>query len=600
MATQAYTRVGQPCSNFNILATAVVRDPSDGRDKFVLSNYAMGGTGSIILIDPLSGEGESFGLPVGPGAWGLVNWKNEKLIVGTCVDQAYLHAFDLRTRQWAKTLVSEGEAYFWQMTLGSDGNVYGGTYPGCSLMKYDPASHTLVNLGQVSDVEGNQYSRPVWGEAPGYILVNYGYNVAGMKAYVIGDGTFRDFGAPGEQIKWVTDKLICAEKDQRLSYYDAATLLPFDKVVDDGQIPRTSITLPNLQKVSVRRLGHNRLAGVRGQDYFIAAEPENPEDFDRPLPVALKKIPAAPPPTAIFTLQSDGRGKLWGSSGFGQTVFSIEPHTGSVWNSSSVCNEGGEVYGLQFACDRLFMSAYAGGDHIVYDPSSSWDQLNNVNPRTLRSVAPELIRPEGRSVVGPDDAVWTGWSARYGVYGGGLSRIDPDSLEVESWLHPVPAQQIAGMAADDKYVYFTTNGGASGLPHRQVPCRFVIWAPRSGIVHEEILPEDQEAGNAIVALGGKVVFGAGLEIRIYDPDRRTLIHAVPMEHKCHWLVAIDERTAGAFCGEHYWEIDTASGASRRVTDVPGFVRAAAVHDGRLYFSVDSTLYRLEQSIGRNS
>ena len=44
--------LGQPCRNFNILATAVITDPVDGKEKFVLSNFAAGETGNIIFIDP--------------------------------------------------------------------------------------------------------------------------------------------------------------------------------------------------------------------------------------------------------------------------------------------------------------------------------------------------------------------------------------------------------------------------------------------------------------------------------------------------------------------------------------------------------------------
>ncbi|MFD1174873.1 hypothetical protein ACFQ3W_00950 [Paenibacillus puldeungensis] len=571
----------------------VITDPLDGREKLVLSNYAMGETGSILFIDTESGEGESIKLPKGPGAWGLVNWHNEKLVVGTCVDQAYLHVLDLRARKWSETLEPQGEAYFWGMTLGSDGKVYGGTYPGCSLLQYDPVNHTLNNLGKVSANTGNQYSRPVWGEAPGYILVNYGFDTCGMKAYRIESGEFVDFGAPGSQIKWVTSELICAENGDngRLIYYDAATLQPLTETIPAQLIPRLTVTLPNGQSIPVRQLADNRLAGVRGQEYFIVATPEHhSEGNEDTVVVVLKPIPVEAPPTAIFTLQSDGKELLWGSSGFGQTIFSFDPVGGTFWNSPSVCDAGGEVYGVQFIRDCLFLSSYVGGDHVVYDPAKPWDQLNNLNPQTLRSVGPELIRPEGRSVIGPDGGFWTGWSAKYGVYGGGLSRVDPVTFEVECWLDPVPQQQIAGVASDDKFIYFTTNGGASGLPHRAVPCRFGIWAPGKGLVHEEIFPEEQEAGNAIVALGGKVACGVGARICIFDRESRSFIHTASVENSCQWLVAIDSQTAGAFCGDQYWEVDVDTGVSRFVCTLPGFVRAAVIHSGKLYFAVNADLY----------
>lgn len=599
MNQQLYSHAGKPCRNFNILATEVLIDPVDGREKFVLSNYAMGETGSLILIDTITGQGENLPLPVGAGAWGLVNWQHEKLVVGTCVDQAYLHVLDLRTRQWAPVLISEGESYFWGMTLGSDGKVYGGTYPGCSLMQYDPQTHTLLNLGKVSDNVSNQYSRPVWGEAAGYILMNYGFDTKGMKAYRISDGQFIEFGSPGEQIKWVTGKLVCTEQENgnELAYYDAAAALqPVDcGAIHESDIPLLTLTLPGGQTVPIKVLGGNRAAGVKGQEYFIADLPPDSASCAEPMEVDLKRIPVEAPATAIFTLQSDGKELLWGASGFGQTVFSFNPSTGAFWNSPSVCNAGGEVYGLQFIDNRLFMSAYVGGDHVLYDPSRPWEQLHNVNPCTLRSVAPELIRPEGRSVLGPDGAFWTGWSAQYGVYGGGLSRVDPATLEVEIWYDPVPGQQVSGLAADEKYLYFTTNGGASGLPHRRVQSRFAVWEPGKGIILESLFEEDQEAGNAIAALGGKVVCCAGDDIHIFDRREGEFVAAVPVGQSCQWLVALDERTAGAFCGEEYWEINVETGSGHQVTRTPGYVRASALHDGKLYFAAGSDLYVLNRT-----
>ncbi|MDU2242565.1 MAG: hypothetical protein E7E23_18510 [Paenibacillus sp.] len=500
----------QPCKNFNILGHTSILDPWDGREKYVLSSFALGGTGMIVFIDTLTGEGESFVLPVGNGAWGIVNWHDEKLIIGTCVDQAYLHVFDLQSRTWLETLESKGESYFWQMTIGSDDKVYGGTYPGCSLMQYDPVSHTLVNLGKVSDNEKNLYSRPVWGEVPGYILVAYGFDTKGLKAYHIDSGTYLEFGTPGAMVREITEDYICTVDNDELAFYDPRT---FELLEDNGlseRVAKNWVTLPNGQRNPVIRLKQGRVAGFRGQDYFIIDAPACRDDHDKPLDIELKRIPVEAPETEIFTLVPDRLGNLWGASGFGQTIFRYNPATGESVNFSSVCNHGGEVYGMVFVGDRLFMASYVGGDHTVYDPSRPWDQLNNINPRTLRSVGPDLIRPEGRSVLGPDGGIWTGWSANYGVYGGGLSRIDPDTLEVDSWYDPIPQMAVAGVTADNKYVYFTTHGGASGLATRtDISCHLGVWEPGTGLIHQEILPAGKQAGYGVTAIDGRVALGVG-------------------------------------------------------------------------------------------
>lgn len=587
----SYEEIGQPCRNFNILATEVVTDPLDGREKFVLSNFAMGGTGSIILIDAATGKGETFELPAGSGAWGLVNWNNEKLVIGTCVDQAYLHVFDLKAHTWAETLESPGEQYFWKMTLGSDGKVYGGTYPGCGLMQYDPLTHSLVRLARVSDNEQNLYSRPVWGEAEGSIFIQYGFATNGNKVYRIASGEFIPFAGPGEEIQEVCNEFVCTKKDERLRFYDPQTLQELDPEGMEKRLSLNAIKLVNGQKVSVKRLPSGKLAGVRGQDYFIVDAPASAAEWQQPVDVELRRIPAEAPPTAIHTLQMDAAGNVWGASGFGQTIFRLNPENGQFWNSPAICNRGGEVYGIVSTNDKLFFSSYVGGDHIVYDPAAPWDQLNNVNPQTLHSVAPQLIRPEGRSVLGPDGAVWTGWSAQYGTYGGGLSRIDPQTMEVTSWYDPIPEQQVAGLAGDDDYIYFTTNGGASGLAYREVNCHLGVWKPGTGLIHQEVFSPSERTGKAIVALGGEVLLGVGKALRIFDKQKLELTGTISLLEPCSWLVALNERKAAVFSGKRLGELDMGTREITWVAELPGQVNAAAATaSGELYFAVGSTVF----------
>jgi sugar lactone lactonase YvrE len=584
---ERYTALEQPCRNFNILATAVVVDPADGREKFVLSNFVAGGTGNLILIDTLTGEGESIPLPGDCGAWGLVNYRNEKLIVGTCPNHAYLHCLDLKTRTWAEPLRDENEKYFWNMCIGSDGCVYGGTWPGCSLLRYDPERHVLENVGRVSDNPKNLYSRPVNGDLPGYILVAGGYDEPFLKAWSMETRTFFDFGTPGAVVREVTPEFICTEKDGQLEFFDPKTFERLDDAGLESKLSHRHSTLPNGQRIPVKPLANGRFAGVRGQDYFVIGGLEE-------VPV-LKRIPVPAPPTGIHTLTSDEEGTLWGSCGFGQTIFRYNPRTGEYWNSSSVCNAGGEVYGMVFLDGKLYMSSYVGGDHIVYDPRAPWDQLNNVNPKTLRPVRPQVVRPEGRSVLGPDGAIWTGWSAKYGTYGGGLSRIDPATHEVEFWYDPIPEQQVAGLAADDRYLYFTTNGGASGLPYKEEPCHFGVWSTEGRLIFKHRFEEGPRTGAAIVAAGGKVLVRVGAEIAFFDPDAMQFERRIRMDADCSWMVRMNDGEVAAFCGNALWFIDVQSAQARMYTELPGHVRAAAVTpSGELYFAVGSTLYRVNR------
>jgi hypothetical protein len=213
-AVKAYFKaIAEPCRNFNILGSTVITDPKDGREKLVLSNFAAGTTGNLIFIDTKTGEGEAIKLPGDEGAWALLNLSNEKLLVGTCAGYGYLHSLDLKSRTWAEPLRDPHEKYIWNLTMGSDGMVYGGTYPGCVLLRYDPKAHKLENMGRASDNTKNLYSRNVSGKLQGYILIAGGldkpflsaFNIAEQRYLVSHIFAYRFLGAANQHIRLNTD-----------------------------------------------------------------------------------------------------------------------------------------------------------------------------------------------------------------------------------------------------------------------------------------------------------------------------------------------------------------------------------------------------------
>lgn len=577
-----YERIGQPCRNFNILGSTIIVDPADGREKVVLSNFAAGATGNLILLDPESGEGEPIPLPGDEGAWAVLNLDDETLLVGTCPRYGYLHSLDLATRTWAAPLRDEGETYIWNLCRGSDGLVYGGTYPGCVLLRYDPARQRLENLGRMSENPDNLYSRYVYA-LPGHILVACGMAEMHLTLWDIERGQRRRFGRPGAQVRAVTDTFICTETDGQLNFYDTVTFEPMAARTD--QLP-VEPTLPYSGVRHVLTLQDGRLFAVRGQEYFVTdgTEAQPP----------LRPIPTPRPPTRIHTITAAPDGKIWGSSGFGQTIFSYDPASGEHWNSSAVCDQGGEVYGMAFAGDRLFLSAYSGGDHAVYDPSQPWDQVNNRNPRTLEAAGPALIRPEARSIIGPDGHFWTGWMARYGVYGGGISRINVETLAVTVWSDPVPSQTLTGLTADDRYLYFTTGGAGNGLPDKVESFHFVVWDPAGEIVWQQAFPTGQRLG-PLAAVNGRVLVVVGTAVQIFNPNGMIWEKTVALDQTCQCLLALDGQHGLLFCGDNAWAVDARTGTKSHVCNLPGPARTATcTAEGTLYFAQGTELYRLQE------
>lgn len=576
--------VGQPCHNFQILGIASIMDPQDGREKVALANFAAGATGTIIILDPESGAGESIDMPGDSGAWALLNYRDERLLVGTCGHFGYLHDLDLRTREWAAPLRDPHETYIWNLELGPDGMVYGGTYPNCVLLRYDPEKRELDNLGRVSDNPGNLYSRMVYCGAPGHVIVVCNSAEPHLAAWSMETGQVCRFGDTGAQVREVNPQFICTQSGDGLRFYDSRTLTPLSEDLSDQVAPVDRVDRYPGSGFSVR-LQDGRALAVRGQGYYIDDGSANPPD--------LLPIPAPAPATHMLTIVADAHGRIWGSSGFGQTIFSWDPDSGETWNSQVVTDNSGEVYGVAVADGRLFLACYSGGDHVVYDPAQPWSQLDNQNPRTLAPVGPELIRPAGKSVVGPDGNVWTGWMAQYGVYGGGISRVDATTLEMTSWLDPVPGQAIMALAADERYLYFVTGGNANGLQTRVAPFHFVVWSPDGHIVWQRQFAEGSTLAH-VVAGCGHVVIAVDDRLEIFDPDRLEFAGSVDLKAPCHYLACLWPDCVAAFGETEIWWLDPVSQTAELTGHAPGRVGTATVTPaGTAYCAIGNELFRLE-------
>jgi hypothetical protein len=96
---------------------------------------------------------------------------------------------------------------------------------------------------------------------------------------------------------------------------------------------------------------------------------------------------------------------------------------------------------------RALLSAYTAAAVTEYDPSRpvKWPE----NPRVVASAAHEhQMRP--RALAFDRRHVWMATGASYGLLGGALSRIDPETGEIKVWRNIVPDQTINSIVLDSK------------------------------------------------------------------------------------------------------------------------------------------------------
>lgn len=601
--------MAEPCHNFCILSQTVIPcDPLDQREKFVFVTYVAAGTGRLCLVDSETMQSEIYDLPNDEGAWGLL-WLEDRgeLIIGTCSFYGSLHCFDMKTRTFAPPLRLETETYLWDLARGKDGCVYASTYPGCIIAKYDPEKRTLTNAGMVGTNPKNQYSRYVMPNADGNILASAGHAQVQGYLYKVDTKEFIQLGEDGDKVKKGGEDFICLENGKILKFLDAFTLDLIGEPVDTdhpetfGAFPRESVrrylaslvapSMPYLRKgITGCGLKSGARIGIYGQDLYRY---ENGQTH-------FIRIPCEAPATAVMTIVAVGD-EIWGSCEFGQTIFHYDPETGSYENTSQVAAAGGEVYGMVPLNGKLYLTSYIGGDHVVYDPKQPWNQYDNINPRLLGSVAPEMVRPHAKSVVGPDGNIWTGWYASYGVYGGGLSRINLPDETVDSWFGLIPEQAIEHLVAGKDALYAVTSGEASGLSYKADGYHLlkidtngqVAWKRQfeEGIFFRRMAVADGRIYVSVLDQNTK-------ESRVHIFDESTMAELTPIK-----IGTVEQYITDLLIRGDDLFVFTKGEALRltipfgRIIDrcpIPGVTNTTTVDEnGTVYFAVGKTVYRLD-------
>ena len=623
-----YQHLGQPCRAKQILSGKIVVDRRDARERFVIANNNEEHNLELIFIDFENDTAEVFTAPSGAGSWALLEVPGDRLIVGTFYNGVYL-VFDLKTMQFVQTADFPGESYIWNLALGGDGRVYGGTYPGAKLGALDLESYTVQDLG--APVLPNMYLRKVMPAPGGKIVCYFMTEQPATRVYAPDSGRFEPM--PGLAEGEIVAGGVCYEGQYFLGSTNLKTLRawrgPQLQPMEDLPLPEPPgggewLGVNTLASDSERLLLHHasghyllasggdpefisnvqtrgrvyaasqdgQLLGIRGQDYFAVARGEEQ--------VSLRKIPAEGKGRPSLFLTADDRGRIWGGPHFGQTLFYYDVESGEVVNTSTVSDNGGEVYECVVVDGVVYAAAYSGGELIRYDPDQPWDQWNGVNPRTLHTVAPDYIRPSGGIQVGPGGMLYAGWMAKYGAYGGALTRTDPKTHETETWNNPLGPQAIGGLATGRRYVYLGTTRTANGLPKSERSVRFGVWDPQTESLVAELTFDDLDG---IYRMGEvperrKVCLGLGRQLAVFDLDAMGIVEMLPLGGSgvTTRMLADGDRSVVFGAGQRLLRYDLVAREMKTLCVLPktihNLVRAS---DGRFYLNCGADLYRIEEN-----
>lgn len=540
--------LGQPCRARQVNASLLIADRHDGRPRLALCNMNEVSGLELVLVDFENDTAEVFRAPAGQGAWGLLEVPGDRLVIGTFYDGVFL-VFDLKQKTFVHVADFPGETYIWSLALGGDGRVYGGTYPNGKLGALDLDTYNVEDLG--NPAPPNMYLRQVSALPDGRLYCWSGMEKPAAHLY---DPNAKSFATAPEALSrhqavdcW-KDRVVVGDEA-----FDGETLEPVavPYPAPPGRVPledgkaawnvstrastAETLVLQAGKRAYCYRPGDDQLTlladidlrggyiagvldddtsvGLRGQDYFLLRPGDRAPD--------LRRIPGESGPRGSHFIAFDGDRTLWGGPTFGQTVWRLDVESRAYENTGVVCDAGGEVYDAAFGDGVTWLVAYSGGHVLKYDPSKPWNQWDHENPKPLAVLSGRgYIRPVGGVVLGEDGMLYSGWMAKYGVYGGALAVTGPATGDTRLIENPLGPYGVSGVAVHDGRAYLGTTLGGNGLPVQEdKSAQFgVIDIATGNVLHREDVPGRQVAGVDREPETGLVIMNAQGQLRVFDPD----------------------------------------------------------------------------------
>jgi hypothetical protein len=612
--------LGQPCRARNVLGGRAVVDPAGGREWFVMTNMNENTGGELIFVDYEGETAQVFRAPSVEGSWAVIEVPGDRLAMGT-FDEGTFVVFDLKKMAFIKTIRFPGEEYVWNLALGSDGRVYGGTYDGGKLGALDLKTFALEDCGAAA--LPNLYLRKVSALPDGRILCWYtcekqmllvydpktkqfspapdamkgsgegavwnGYFVIGDKVF---DGSLAEVkplplpAPPAEKGAWSVEVDLTGE--DRLFLRQGQAIYRYEK--GDKELTLVAdFDLRGGKLLAANRKGE--ILGIRGQDYFVLRAGDKK--------LNLKPIPGENSPRPTHFLRVDDRNRLWGGPQFGQTLFRMDLKTKEAVNTATVCDIGGEVYDVAFRGGKVYGVAYAGGDIIEYQPDQPWNQWDNKNPKTLVHLESKgYVRPQAGMCFGPGGKLYSGWWAGYGTYGGAVAITDPESGATELIENPFGKQAVHGLAADENLLYVGTSLHANGMPIQKdaSPAFGVIDPTTKKVLFEKrfekvvavhSLQYDSRTKQVVMAIDEKLAF--------FDTIKREFGELPEGTPNVTGGLVVWEGKAFYGSDKSIIEVDLSVRTFRTFMETPTGVGHMAIGpDGTIYFSSGTDVYRVRR------
>lgn len=560
--------------------------------------------GWILLTDIDTGETQQVFFPEGvPNSPPYASLLSQNGRFYTAAGPVLLE-FDPASREWLFHGVPQPQAECFvgeALADGPDGRIYGGTYPNCHLVSFDPQTKQMADYGPM-DPQEHYFSYLAFDQA-GWAYCGIGTARYNLVAFNPKTGDRRQIIPEEERALGTTrvyrgiDGQVYGNAGEQWYQLWEGRATPIDPQAAAPRAPTGQIGWGNTRGTfpDGRKLRHYNL-------------PERWLEVEDPQTGTVQRL--------IFTYQSEGAsitslvagpdGRIYGSTAHPMHFFAYRPDEDRLedWGPIERIG-GGNICAMDVQGPYVVGAAYSGGWLYLYDTTQPWNGETGdwPNPRLLAEYPEDICRP--RTVLAHPDGhhvLMAGYMG-YGRRGGGLAIYDlathQSTLIPHEQLIPDQSTITLKVLPDGNLVGGTsieTPGG--GHPTAREGVLYLLdWATRKVVFQTVPVPGARDVFSLEVGPGG-LVYGLtapGSDFFVFDPATRQVVHRESLAEygglPRPTLLWGPEGQLYALFTKAIVSIDPQTFQHHKLAEPPGPISAgAAILKGRLYFAIGSHLW----------
>jgi outer membrane protein assembly factor BamB len=522
--------LGEPVRLRELQMQAVTRDASGGHIAW--SDYEVSDKHALVGIHLDSGDVTWVDLTRFGRTHVQIFQADEGSLYAYTGSPGHFLKYDVAKRELKDLGVPAKPASYWLgSTVGPDGRFYMGTYPQAALVRCDPRTGKVENLGRLPDDPRQSYLLFPVASTDNVIYCPVGLHHRELWAVDAATGAKKQI-LPASLTKAQGNPRVWLAADGQV--YGESGSAKFRCHPDRIEIAETKPPAPRKPLLA----GDKIVGSINAAGKLALTDVKT-----RKITLLQTRYEGAP--RSIFSVSCERDGKVYGGTFSPAISFSYDTRSGRLADLGGLATRKIQIYDTLNHPSGLFLSSYMPATVDFFDPARPITKKDN--PRHVVTVTGQE-RPV-QLALGPDGMIYTGTFPSKGRLGGALVRVNPNDFSYKGWVNVITNQSLFGLTAVPElgslFCSSSTRGGSSAIPTEKEACVFLWDCQREAVAFRAQPVAGTKHYGAVVHARNGLIYGiAGTKYYAFDPAQRKAVFTGDLPVKSLRFPELSDEPAG--------------------------------------------------------